>query len=862
MRTCALRSISLGALAALLLLAGSGPARADEAAEAQEAVAAIQSDINTAIDRGVLRLLKQQQRDGSWGDHEVRYGGGMTGLALYALIRSGLPLEHPAIRRGLARLLTWDPEATYSIACELMALEATHDKRYRPRMQMLLERLLARQRDGWGYPFQHAGAGWSDRRSRNDLSNTHFAALALRVARLAGLEVPAHVFKDLIKEARFHQHRPKDSVRRGPDGRPVQVAGFAYVGPSTTGGIGKPTGSMTCAGITILQICRDALGDRLWGKKAAQVETSIAQGLAWLDTRWQVEANPNQANRKYYYLYGLERVGSLLETDRIGSHFWYLEGAREFLKTQTDRGGWGSEPETAYALLFLMRATAPSTGTPPLPSVLGRYETERKSPIRIRAAGHSPLETWVASVDTGTFSGRAIERFAWLVDGEVWTTVPVDPPRPWANDTFRVLHHVRFLGDFTVQMRIHLAATESEAARVVDSAPLSVKVEVIWPPWGLREAGWASRNLLAQGAVTATASSFNNSGQAAPNSVDGTTDGFWVCRKDDPRPTLELELRRGVKANAVVLHPVAGHELQRNTFDRPTRVEIRVNGGRAVHVVRADPDDLRPVALHLPKPVRIKKLEIAIVERLPGSSWTGQAGFAEVSLELDPVLPPTWTRSVDGLVTLACESPEAAIHYTVDGTVPTAASLRYETPFPMTGAGRLHAVAWLPSGEISRLLTADVPVADGYLRVDRAPWRILHTDSEVKPGNAGFVLDGNPATHWHTSFGPETDPYPHELQIDLGETLTLAGFTYRARRKGTNGNVKDWTVYVSDAPEAWGEPVAEGQFENVRALQRALFAEPVAGRYLRFVARSEQSGQAFASCAELDVLVSGEPGVR
>ena len=63
---------------------------------------ALQSDISKALDLGVEHLLTTQSMDGSWLQNLNDYGPGMTGLALHALLKSGLSPEHPAVRRGFA----------------------------------------------------------------------------------------------------------------------------------------------------------------------------------------------------------------------------------------------------------------------------------------------------------------------------------------------------------------------------------------------------------------------------------------------------------------------------------------------------------------------------------------------------------------------------------------------------------------------------------------------------------------------------------------------------------------------------------------------------------------------------------------
>jgi alpha-L-fucosidase len=93
--------------------------------------------------------------------------------------------------------------------------------------------------------------------------------------------------------------------------------------------------------------------------------------------------------------------------------------------------------------------------------------------------------------------------------------------------------------------------------------------------------------------------------------------------------------------------------------------------------------------------------------------------------------------------------------------------------------------------------------------------------------------------------------------IDLGETLTLKGFTYRPRMGQNNGNVVGYEVYVSGDGQVWGEAAAKGEFGNIRnnpVEQRVRFGAEKEGRYLKFVALSEVQGRPWASAAEIGVM--------
>jgi hypothetical protein len=117
---------------------------------------------------------------------------------------------------------------------------------------------------------------------------------------------------------------------------------------------------MVCAGIGTLTLCRYHLGEPDPG-----VDPAVERGLGWLDAKFSVRQNPEQADSwVYYYLYGMERVGRILDTEFIGDHEWYPYGARHLLDQQRGDGTWKhkyheEEPPlpTSFALLFLTRAT-------------------------------------------------------------------------------------------------------------------------------------------------------------------------------------------------------------------------------------------------------------------------------------------------------------------------------------------------------------------------------------------------------------------------------------------------------------------------------------------------------------------------
>lgn len=133
--------------------------------------------------------------------------------------------------------------------------------------------------------------------------------------------------------------------------------------------------------------------------------------------------------------------------------------------------------------------------------------------------------------------------------------------------------------------------------------------------------------------------------------------------------------------------------------------------------------------------------------------------------------------------------------------------------------------------------------------------KIVKTDSEAPGYEASRAIDGDPSTFWHTPWEGEVPGFPHEIQIELKESVRIAGFRYLPRQDMSNGRVAAYELYVSPDGTQWGEPVAKGTFRNDTRETIIRLEKAAEGRFLRFVALSEVRGQAFASMAELDILL-------
>jgi hypothetical protein len=572
---------------------------------------AMQARINSAIGKGRDHLLSNQARDGSWLGYD-NYPNGITALTLYAILESGILPSHPSVQNALTFLGEADPQKTYSAGIQLMAYAASENPSVIPHAERIVGDLLAWERKGqpgtWGYPTGPV-----------DLSNTQFAALGFWAANRMGIEIPAEVWRRMIETVvdSFQEEAEKGIARTQGD----LAAGYSYF----PGGRSYPvSGSMTTAGLCVTALaehCCPTLGRR-WRTMA---EKSRKRALAWLEENYTVRSNPGSGSSPFYYLYGMERVGALLESDKIGPFDWYRDGAEVLLESQKATGEWGGLVDSNFALLFLNRATSPSSGgtaeeTPP-----GVW-AQPKGPIRFRATGIQRLAMMLEGFAEDLLvdgKGPKVAEVDYLVDGILVATVKGVASARWDGARLAARAFIRVPGKHTVQVRVRFAD-----GREVESFPLAISISRD-PAEFQREAMERIRpNLLDRIRPTVTASS--NEGDAFKVN-DLLQKTGWACGAQDPQPWIRLELPSPVDAGALFLCPVDSRISTEGNHDHVRRVAISLDRGDFFEA-ELDSDPLAVTVIPFPESGPVRKIEVHILDRSKGTRHPGRAGFAEIGL--------------------------------------------------------------------------------------------------------------------------------------------------------------------------------------------------------------------------------------
>lgn len=138
--------------------------------------------------------------------------------------------------------------------------------------------------------------------------------------------------------------------------------------------------------------------------------------------------------------------------------------------------------------------------------------------------------------------------------------------------------------------------------------------------------------------------------------------------------------------------------------------------------------------------------------------------------------------------------------------------------------------------------------------MEKKGWKVLGADSESGGHGAQAAIDGDTSTYWKTL--PTGNV--HRLDIDFGQTLSLAGFTYvPASADGYAGTVFQYRVYVSDDGQNWTPCETNGEFGNIRnnpVPRTVKFNAIRQTRYFRFETVREVDDRPFVTVGEIGVL--------
>ena len=351
--------------------------------------------VKRAIEKAQKWLLEKQNKEGNWElvqrpehpkegegvtDLKSRQWGGLSSLATYALLASGMdPSHNEKVRQACEWLMQANITSTYALGLSSQVVDFIPPKdALEPLKSDLMKRnvllLLAgmyqppaatlKQPGNWrkDVGFYHYWVGSDDLVAKTrydkvlnprtiggpmpkggfDRSNSQYGVLGMWAIEQAGGEVPTLYWK--IVDTAWRRAQLRDG-------------GWNYNNEQDNP---NATPSMTAAGIATLFISSEYASEQDWGTcKGGARDENIERGLAWMDQH----IDQALGGGNLYTMYGIERIGTASGRKYFGTADWYKIGMDHLVRTQQPDGSWGGQynpiADTTFALVFLSRGSAP-----------------------------------------------------------------------------------------------------------------------------------------------------------------------------------------------------------------------------------------------------------------------------------------------------------------------------------------------------------------------------------------------------------------------------------------------------------------------------------------------------------------------
>lgn len=344
-------------------------------------------------------------------------------------------------------------------------------------------------------------------------------------------------------------------------------------------------------------------------------------------------------------------------------------------------------------------------------------------------------------------------------------------------------------------------------------------------------------NLALRKSVSGSEVRGNDKAYAATNLTDGNFDSYWTTNDNTRQGSFIVDLGKPTDVNRVVLQEYIPLGQRVKSF------KLEAWNGSAYETI--DQQTTIGYKRILAFPTRkTAKIRVTILDALACPV------ISECSVYKAPELlsTPAISRNKQGLVSITTELADPIIRYTTDGSEPTASSPVYAKPFELVQGGTVKAKAFIQNGAKStETVRASFDLAP-------AKWSVVNSKDTR-------AIDSNPGSVWVSNRPDAGKKYPHELVVDLGESLNLTGFTYTPRQDSNHsGTIYQYSFYVSQDGQNWQavqENSAFGNIKNNPIKQEIRFPKAYGARYFKLVALAPANDtDTTASAAEVGILVN------
>ncbi|MBW1655526.1 alpha-L-fucosidase [Flavobacterium quisquiliarum] len=344
-----------------------------------------------------------------------------------------------------------------------------------------------------------------------------------------------------------------------------------------------------------------------------------------------------------------------------------------------------------------------------------------------------------------------------------------------------------------------------------------------------------SKELLAGTQAQASNIRANDPNFGPQNVIDGNKNTYWATDDKVKQATVEFTFKKPTAINRVLLQEYIKLGQRVKAFS----IEAKIDG------------QWKTIANETTIGYkRILRLDRVTATALRVNVLDAKAGFVISTIEAYNaptfVKEPHIGRDKNGLVTIKSEEG-TSIYYTLDGKTPSEKSTLYKAPFTYNKAVEIKAIARNTKEKINSV------VKSAKYGVSKEKWKIVSVSSGDDK-SAERIIDGDANTDW--AFGNDENKLPQTVVIDMGELVSIKGFTYTPQQVGNNLNlISNYELYTSVDNFYWDKQ-SEGEFSNIKhnPIEQIKSFSTVKARFLKFVATSAVGKAQTVSIAEIGVV--------
>lgn len=349
-----------------------------------------------------------------------------------------------------------------------------------------------------------------------------------------------------------------------------------------------------------------------------------------------------------------------------------------------------------------------------------------------------------------------------------------------------------------------------------------------------------ANNLAKEAKAEASSTRGNSREFSASNTIDGDKNTYWATDDDLISSNLVLDFGKPIKFNRFLVQEYIPLGQRIKAFN----IEAWIDGSWQL-IDEATTIGYKRI-LRFPM-VESRKIRLNILD----AKACPVISNIEVYKAPELISNPAIVRNKEGEVSIRCSTIDPKILFTIDGSEPGPGSPLYTHPFEMKNGGTVRAVAVLDNDEKSEIVSASFDICS-------EKWNIQYVDSYHEAFPASNAIDGDPATMWHTDWGPDKTGLPHELQIDLGEEILLKGFTYTPRTDNNLiGVITKFNFYTSLDGKQWEKVISKGEFSNIQnnpVKQEVRFEKPLTAKFIRLEALGAVDKREYTSANEIGII--------